>query len=72
MAPLYAARDFRVNVLRRIQFIQLGGFLLAFLLSGLTFPVENIPDVLVRGSGGGRGVRAAPGARVHRDAAGWI
>ncbi len=43
MASLYAARDFRVNVLRRIQFIQLGGFLLAFLLSGLIFPVENIP-----------------------------
>ena len=43
MDSLYAARDFRVNVLRRIQIIQLGGFLLAFVLSGLIFPVEDIP-----------------------------
>ena len=29
-----------------VQVVALGGFLLAFLLSGLIFPIENIPDAL--------------------------
>jgi ABC-2 type transport system permease protein len=34
------------NQAAAVQAVGLGGFLLAFLLSGLIFPVENIPDAL--------------------------
>jgi ABC-2 type transport system permease protein len=34
------------NQAAAVQAVALGGFLLAFLLSGLIFPIENIPDVL--------------------------
>ena len=34
------------NQAAAVQAVALGGFLLAFLLSGLIFPVENIPDAL--------------------------
>jgi ABC-2 type transport system permease protein len=34
------------NQAAAVQAVGLGGFLLAFLLSGLIFPVENIPDTL--------------------------
>jgi ABC-2 type transport system permease protein len=34
------------NQAAAVQAVGLGGFLLSFLLSGLIFPVENIPDAL--------------------------
>jgi ABC-2 type transport system permease protein len=34
------------NQAAAVQAVALGGFLLAFLLSGLIFPIENIPDAL--------------------------
>jgi len=34
------------NQAAAVQAVALGGFLLAFLLSGLIFPIENIPDGL--------------------------
>ena len=34
------------NQAAAVQAVALGGFLLAFLLSGLIFPIENIPDTL--------------------------
>jgi ABC-2 type transport system permease protein len=34
------------NQAAAVQVVALGGFLLSFLLSGLIFPVENIPDAL--------------------------
>jgi ABC-2 type transport system permease protein len=34
------------NQAAAVQAVALGGFLLSFLLSGLIFPVENIPDAL--------------------------
>src|SRR5262244_436186 len=34
------------NQAAAVQAVSLGGFLLAFLLSGLIFPIENIPDAL--------------------------
>src|SRR6266498_1262301 len=43
MASLYAPRDFRVNVLRSILAIQLGGFLLAFPALGADLPGREHP-----------------------------
>ena len=34
------------NQAASVQAVALGGFLLSFLLSGLIFPIENIPDAL--------------------------
>src|SRR5262249_30982611 len=34
------------NQAAAVQAVALGGFLLSFLLSGLIFPIENIPDAI--------------------------
>jgi len=69
--PTLRSEGFSCQRAQKIQFYPARRLFLAFLLSGLTFPVENIPDVL----GGGRGVDACTCSSwraVHRDAAGWI